>query len=225
MNAKEAAARVAVGLVKDGMALGLGTGTTAAYAVEALGERIKNEGLKIRGISTSESTTRQAIAMGITLTDFSADPELDMTIDGADEVDVNGCLIKGGGGALLREKIVASASHDMVVICDSSKMKQALGAHPLPVAVIPFGIETTLHQLSKICANLALRRSGSGMPIITDDGLYLIDMQFSSITNPLEMESRIRSVVGVAEVGLFVGIASRAVVGYDDGHTEIIVYK
>ena len=225
MNAKEAAARAAVGLVKDGMALGLGTGTTAAYAVEALGERIKNEGLKIRGISTSESTTRQAIAMGITLTDFSADPELDMTIDGADEVDGSGCLIKGGGGALLREKIVASASHEMVVICDSSKMKQTLGAHALPVAVIPFGIETTLHQLSKICGNLALRRSGSGMPVITDDGLYLIDMQFTSIPSPSEMESRIRQVVGVVEVGLFVGIASRAVVGYDDGHTEIIVYK
>jgi ribose 5-phosphate isomerase A len=222
MDAKEAAARKAVEYVQDGMTLGLGTGSTAAYVIQAIGERVQREELKVRGVPTSVRSREMAAALGIPLADLS-DPdlgELDLTIDGADEVDRQFCLIKGGGGALLREKIVASAGRELIIVCDSSKIKPTLGAFPLPVAVAPFGHLATLRRLQTVTREVTLRVQADGTPYVTDDGLYIYDLHMQLISDPPALERRLKKIVGVVEVGLFVELATRVVVGYEDGHTE-----
>jgi ribose 5-phosphate isomerase A len=221
MVAKEVAARRAVSYVKDGMTLGIGTGTTSAYAIQAIGERIRQEGLKLRAVPTSMRSRDMALQLGIPLVDLSDQGirELDLTIDGADEVDAKLCLIKGGGGALVREKIVASAGRELIIICDESKCKPVLGAFPLPIAVVPFGHEVTHRRLQEVTPEVLLRRMADGSPFITDDGLLIYDMHLHAIPDPGAMEQRLKRIVGVAEVGLFVGMATRVVVGYEDGHT------
>jgi ribose 5-phosphate isomerase A len=223
MDAKEAAARRAVEYVRSGMTLGLGTGSTTTYAIQALGERIRREGLQVRGVPTSDRTRELAETLQIPLTDFSTGSELDLTIDGADEVDPALNLIKGGGGALVREKLVASASRELIIICDDSKLKPVLGTFPLPVAVIPFAWETTRQRLLRLCPHITRRETGEapGKPFVTDDGLYILDLHLGSIPDVPALAREIKQTVGVAEVGLFVGLASRVVVGYEDGHTEI----
>ena len=221
VDGKEAAARQAVTLIEYGMVIGLGTGTTSAYMLQALGERIAQEGLRVRGVPTSVGSREMADQYHIPLVDLSDVVTIDMTIDGADEVDGALHLIKGGGGALVREKIVAAASRTFVVICDDSKIKPFLGAHPLPVAVVPFGVESTRQKLRRFTETVVLRPSADAKtPFVTDDGLYILDMHLGTIRDVPALEASLRSVVGVVEVGLFVQMASRVIVGYADGHTK-----
>ena len=222
MEPKDAAARKAVQYVQPNTIIGIGTGTTSAYAIRALGERVQREGLKIVAVPTSEQSRALAEQLGIPLADLSEVGTLDLTFDGADEVDADLNLIKGGGGALMREKIVASASRELVIIVDDSKVKPKLGAFPLPIAVVPFGHEATHRRLLEFTPNVALRmdKTDPSQPFITDDHLYIYDMQMGHIDDPPSLEIAIRRIVGVAEVGLFIKMTSRLVIGYADGHTE-----
>ncbi len=221
MDGKEAAARRAVQEIESGMVVGLGTGSTATFAIRAIGERIQKEGLAVRGLPTSQRSEALARVVGIPLLDFSQVTELDLTIDGADEVDNAFNLIKGGGGALVQEKIVAAASRKMVIICDSSKVKSTLGAFPLPIAIVRFGWHSTLRKLEGFGHEVSLRRLPDGSPFVSDDGLYIADMHCGTIPNPPDYVARIKRIVGVAEVGLFVGLATAVVIGKDDGTTEV----
>jgi ribose 5-phosphate isomerase A len=219
---KRAAGRAAAQLIEDGMTVGLGTGSTASCFIEALAERIKNENLRIRGVPTSIAAERLARKLGIPVFPLSQSTCPDLTIDGADETDARLNLIKGGGAALVQEKLVAASSGAMVVIADESKLVATLGAFPLPVAIIPFGWETTLNRIKKAFprVNAALRLDPEGVPLITDDGLHILDLPFGpTITNPAALQAQLRATVGVAEVGLFVDIASRVIIGRADGTT------
>ncbi len=218
MNAKAVAAKRAVQLVEDGMAIGLGSGSTAVYAIQYIGERIRSEGIQVVGVPTSSGTNALAEAEGIPLVDITCMGRIDLTIDGADEVDARLNLIKGGGGALVREKIVASASKQVVIICDDSKMHTTLGKYPLPVAVVPFAWHATRERLQELCPLVSLRmQPGSDAAFETDDGNLILDMHMDTIPNPEILEARIRSLVGVVDVGLFVNLASRVMVGFADG--------
>ncbi|MBC8102022.1 MAG: ribose-5-phosphate isomerase RpiA [Cytophagales bacterium] len=219
---KAAAGRAAARLVEDGMTVGLGTGSTASCFVEALAARVREEGLTIRGVPTSQAAERLARQSGIPLFPLTETTRPDLTIDGADEADSFLNLIKGGGGALVREKLVAASSGAMIVVADESKLVATLGAFPLPVAIIPTGWETTRARIEKVFPQVpvTLRLAPGGSPTITDDGLHLLDLHFGpTITDPERLQAQLRAVVGVAEVGLFVGIASRMIVGRPDGTT------
>jgi ribose 5-phosphate isomerase A len=206
---KRAAAESAVELVEEGMVVGLGTGSTATFAIEALGRR-HQEGLQFIGIPTSERTAAMAKAANIPLTSFREHREIDLTIDGADEVERGTLnLIKGLGGALLREKIVAAASRRVAIVVDGSKVVDRLGARtPIPVEVVAFGLEVTLAALESIGAMARLRQSATGEPFITDSGNRILDCSFGPIVDPARLEERIRRVVGVVESGLFIGRAN-----------------
>lgn len=217
--AKKAAAVAAAQLVETGMVVGIGTGSTAKFFTEALAHRVQTEGLVLRGVPTSRQSRALAEEWGLPIVTLTASTHPDITVDGADEFDPALNLIKGGGGALVQEKLVAVSSREMIVIADESKAVATLGAFPLPVAVVSFGWETTKERLIQrfgVEATLRQNRDGHG-PFVTDDGLYVIDLRFGSITDPAELESRIRGVTGVADVGLFVGVASRVLVGAEDG--------
>jgi len=205
---KRAAAEEAVKLVEDGMVVGLGTGSTATFAIEALARRHR-EGLRFLGIPTSERTAAQAKAAGIPLTSFAEHRQIDLTIDGADEVERGTLnLIKGLGGALLREKIVAAASRHLAIIVDGSKLVDRLGTHAsVPVEVVAFGLEATRATLEVLGASAQLRLSAAGEPFVTDSGNRIIDCRFAPIADPARLEERIRRVVGVVESGLFIGRA------------------
>jgi ribose 5-phosphate isomerase A len=224
-EAKRLAAMRAVDLVTTGTRLGLGTGTTAALFVELLGARVA-EGLDVLCVPTSERTRTQAELHGIPLSTLDATPELDLTVDGADEFDRSLRLIKGGGGAHLREKIVAMASRRMVVIADSSKLVATLGRFPLPVEVNVFGLETTRRMIRSAaeatgCAGeIRLRNTPSGHPFVTDNGHFLLDCFFGAIPDPEALASRLCAVPGVVEHGLFIGIAA-AVISAGEGRIEI----
>jgi ribose 5-phosphate isomerase A len=206
---KTAAANSAAALVKDGMLVGLGSGTTAALAVDALGRRVR-EGLRIVGIPTSESTAAQARALGIPLSNVTGTTEIELTIDGADEVEEGSLsLIKGHGGALLREKIVASVSKRMIIVVDDSKIVQRLAAKfPVPVEVVQFGWQATARQLSKLGATPTLRRNSDGQPYISDGGNYILDCAFDPSVSPDLLAQNLDHVIGVVEHGLFIGFAS-----------------
>jgi ribose 5-phosphate isomerase A len=218
-DGKRTAARRAVAEVQDGMRLGLGTGTTATFVIDELGRRVREEGLRITGVPSSERTAEQARAAGIPLVELTASPPLDLTIDGADEVDPHGDLIKGGGGALLREKLVAVASRQVLIVCDDRKRRPFLGAFPLPVVVVPFGWQSTQGRLERFGHPISLRMQGAA-PFVTDDGLSILDVACERIDDPAALEREIRSVTGVVEVGLFVGLAHRVLFGFPDGHVE-----
>jgi ribose 5-phosphate isomerase A len=205
---KRAAAEAAVELVRDGMVVGLGTGSTAAFAVEALARRHR-QGLRFVGISTSERTAAQARAAGIPLSSFSKHRQIDLTIDGADEVERGTLnLIKGLGGALLREKIVASASRRLAIVVDGEKLVDQLGTRaPVPVEVVAFGLEPTLASLEALGAKARLRLSPAGTAFVTDSGNSIIDCNFGPIADPARLEDRIGRIVGVVESGLFIGRA------------------
>lgn len=219
---KEDAARAALDLVKDGMRLGLGTGSTAARFVDALGERVK-AGLKVICVPTSETTRLQAERLHIPLTTLDETPELDLTVDGADEIDRALRLVKGGGGAHLREKIVATASDSMVVIADDSKVVETLGAFPLPVEVVRFGLLATMRAIEAIAAEAGCRgtvvlRPGKGdAPFVTDQGNLIVDCSFGMIPEPEVLAFALKRVPGVVEHGLFLGLADLAIVAGEGG--------
>jgi ribose 5-phosphate isomerase A len=221
---KRAAALKALELVTDGMRLGLGTGSTAALFVAALGERVSG-GLRIVCVPTSEATRRQADELGIPLEELG-EAELDLTVDGADEIDGELNLIKGGGGALLREKIVAASSRRMIVIAEGAKRVKALGRFPLPVEVVPFGAPSTARRLLEAarragCDGEAVLRRKYGNPFVTDNGNLIYDCHFGAINEPRRLAEALSQLAGVVEHGLFIGLASAAIVGRPEG-TEVI---
>lgn len=209
---KELAGRAAAKLVRDGDVVGLGTGSTAYFAVVAIGERVK-AGLKIVGIPTSDATAELARKLGIPLTTLDEHPEIDITIDGADEVDPHLNLIKGGGGALLREKIIATASKKMVVVADSAKIVKALGKFPLPVEIIPFARTVLKKRITSLGASCKLRMKSNGSVFVTDEGHHILDCSFGKISKPGETARVLSEMPGVVEHGLFIGIAKLAMIG------------
>jgi ribose 5-phosphate isomerase A len=214
---KRAAAVRAVAEVEDGMVLGLGTGSTAAFAIEALAARIE-KGLRIVAIPTSEKTAVLARRLGVSLTSFAEHRHIDMAIDGADQVERGTLnLVKGLGGALLREKIVASASRRFIIVVDEAKLVDRLAVStPLPVEIVRFGWQTVLDRLTGIGCVPRLRVVGD-KPFITDGGNYIADCAIEEITDPVALEARLSAIVGVVESGLFVNLASRVVVGRPAG--------
>ena len=217
-NNKQRAAAAAAELITDGMILGLGTGTTASYLVQILGERVR-QGLRIQGVPTSEATRQLAIAEGVPLTTLEEQPVLDLCLDGADEVDPDLNLIKGGGGALLREKIVASAARQRIIMVDVSKCVDCLGDFPLAVEVIPFGWEVTRRQLEQFGGVPTLRQR-EGKPFVTDQGHYIIDCAVSQIEDAPRLNHQLNQLPGVVENGLFVDMTDRLIIGSPDGITE-----
>lgn len=216
------AAERALEFVEPGMKLGLGTGSTAAKFVDLLGAKVK-AGLDVIGVPTSEATRAQAAALGIRLTTLEDDPLLDLTIDGADEIDDELRLIKGGGGALLREKIVAAASERMIVIADATKRVPVLGAYPLPVEVVRFGIAATRNMIEMLAADVGctghirLRMGLDGQPFVTDGGNYIFDCAFGRIEDADALDEALRRIPGVVEHGLFLDMADAAVIAGADG--------
>jgi ribose 5-phosphate isomerase A len=216
---KREAAVAAAKLVENDMVVGLGTGSTAAFMVAELGRRVAEEKLRFIGIPTSERTAEQARSLGIRLTTLAEHPEIDLTIDGADEVERGTLfLIKGHGGALLREKIVASASKRMAVIADKTKIVKQLGStFSVPVEVVPFGWQATERKLKALGANPALRPATDGKPYVTDGGHYILDCAFGPIAHPRKVARQLDEVVGVVEHGLFLGYAQQVFVGGSGG--------
>jgi ribose 5-phosphate isomerase A len=217
---KEAAGRAAAELVRDGDVVGLGTGSTAYFAVVALGERVK-AGLKITSIPTSLQTADLARAAGIPLTTLDEHPEIDITIDGADEIDSKLNLIKGGGGALLREKVVASASRKMVVVADSGKIVAVLGKFPLPVEIISFARAVIENKIVSLGGSPKLRTRPDGSPYLTDNGNQILDCSFGKIADPAELARELSGIPGIVEHGLFIGLATVALVGRGDRVEEL----
>lgn len=217
---KEAAGRAAAKLVRDGEIVGLGTGSTAYFAVVALGERVK-AGLKIIGIPTSVRTADLARAVGIPLTTLDEHPEIDITIDGADEVDPKLNLIKGGGGALTREKVIATASKKMVVVADSSKVVAVLGKFPLPVEVISFARTVVERKIMALGGSPNLRLKPDGSPYLTDNGNEILDCNFGKIADPPALARELNGIPGVVEHGLFIGLAKLAIVGRGNSVGEL----
>jgi len=217
---KAAAARKSLEYVKDGMVVGLGTGSTATFAIHFLGEQVR-DGLKIRGIPTSRASAELAQSLGIPLTSFDEVDHTDVTIDGADEVAPGLALIKGGGGALLHEKIVAAASHRLVIVADEHKLVQRLGRFPLPVEVIPFAAGSVRRKLEALGANPVLRTGHDGSPFITDEGNYIFDCHYGEILDPPAVAQSLKSITGLVEHGLFLGLASVAIVAGPAGSRVI----
>ena len=221
MDTKRRAGARAVEFIDDGMAVGLGTGSTAYWMVESLGRRVR-AGLRVRCIPTSRRTEEQARSLGIPLVTFSEVGQLDLAIDGADEIGPGLALIKGGGGALLREKLVARASRRFIVIADASKRVETLGRFPLPVEVAPFAWEVTARRVAEATsAEPQLRRDERGEVYLTDNGNYILDCRCLEIRDPERTERELKLLTGVVECGLFVGMADLAVVATDDA-VEII---
>ncbi len=212
---KKNAAKEASLIVKDGQTIGLGTGSTVNYLIEALSKRKDNEKFSIKAVPTSNSTAEYARRFDLELTTLLENPELDIAIDGADQADPNLNLIKGLGGALTREKIVASASRQFVIIIDESKMTEKLGKDQvLPVEVIPFSIPTVTRRLEKLGGKPILRMvKGDNYPYVTDNGNQILDVDFGPISNPKEFETKIKMIPGVVEHGLFIGMADALYVG------------
>jgi ribose 5-phosphate isomerase A len=222
MNAKQLAAEKAVSFLEDGMTVGLGTGSTAYWAIEKIGEKVKKEKWKIRAIATSIRSEEQARSIGIPIVSFAEIGTIDVTIDGADEVDEHLHLIKGGGGALLREKIVATNSKQMIVVADESKKVKTLGKFPLPVEVALFGWQRTFEKL-KLLGCDPKRRMNQAEAYLTDNGNYIVDCAFGKIENPAALHEQINAITGVVDNGLFIHIASKLVLGFENGETQVIL--
>lgn len=221
--AKINAAAAAVALVEDGMTLGLGTGSSAAHFVRMLGQRAQ-QGLRVRGVPTSEATAHLATEVGVPLLDIDKVSTLDLAVDGADEFDPQFQLIKGGGAALLREKIVAGAARHFVVIADESKRVARLGAFPLPVEVTPFGWPLTAAKIYQVLrdaqcagAEVSLREAGPRQPVVTDGGNYILDCRCQAIPHVRELAERLKRITGVVDHGLFIDMARTIIIGRADG--------
>jgi ribose 5-phosphate isomerase A len=219
---KRQAAERAIAMIEDGMTLGLGTGSTAAHFVDLLGARVK-DGLRVDCVPTSEATRAHAGRLGISLIDLERRPFLDLTVDGADEIDPELRLIKGRGGALLCEKIVATASERMVVIADHVKRVSTLGASPLPVEAVRFGIASTRNMIEVLAADagcrgeIKVRLRDDGQPFVTDSGNFIVDCAFGRIDDPEALDEALKLIPGVVENGLFLGLADAAIVAGPDG--------
>ena len=226
-KAKFVAAKKACDYVESGMRVGLGSGSTAAWLVKCLGDLVREDGLKIKGVPTSTRTAALAREVGFEVISLDEAKWLDVTIDGADEYDANLNLIKGGGGSLLQEKIVATASDQMVVIADIGKQVETLGAFPLPIEVIPFGWQTTkalveesLISMDVLGRNSTLRLNGD-TPFVTDEGNFILDLHLNRIANGRQLSLVLNQMPGVVENGLFIDICDAVVIGYGDGKVEV----
>ncbi len=220
---KREAAAAALTLVENNMRLGLGTGSTAKHFVELLAERVQ-QGLRVICVPTSEVTAAQALSLGVPLTTLDETPELDLTVDGADEIDPALNLIKGGGAALLREKIVAAASKRMVVIADEGKKVARLGRFPLPIEVNLFGLVATKRMVEAVCGEVqvTLRRKADGTPLITDGGHVILDAHMGGIENAMTLDDALRRIPGVVEHGLFIGLCERAYLASPNGVAVLV---
>jgi ribose 5-phosphate isomerase A len=219
---KEEAGIAACNFIKDGMKIGLGTGSTVRYTVIEIGRRISEDGLNVVGVPTSEATRELALEVGIPLVTLSESGGLDLVIDGADEFNDDFSLIKGGGGALTREKIVAQSSKSMIVVADDRKQVETLGEFDLPVEVLPFEWERTRDRISSICPGEVTLRGGSE-PFVTDNDGYILDCSFGpSISEPKSLEMKILSIAGVVEVGLFVDICDAVILASNGGVSTLI---
>lgn len=218
MNEKQIAAESAAKLVKNGMVIGLGSGSTAEIAIRILGDKVKN-GLQIIGVPTSLKSDQMARGLGIRLATLEVYPELDLTIDGADEVELGSLnLIKGRGGALLREKIVASSSRQLIIIVDESKIVDRLGSHgEVPVEIVSFGWESTARRLENLGWKPVLRAEVGGLPFVTDGGHYILDCSFEKGTSIQARAAQLHETVGVVEHGMFLGMATEAHIGSPTG--------
>lgn len=222
-DVRRRAGEAALAEVEPGMKLGLGSGRTAEHFVRALGARVR-AGLKVVGVPTSEQTAKLAAAEGVPLTTLDAEPALDLAIDGADEIDPELRLIKGGGGALLREKIVASAARRMIVVADRGKLVKTLGAFPLPIEVVAFGLGATRRAIDKAAGRLGLSgtltlRQAGGRPFVTDSGNHIVDASFGLMPDPDRLAAALKEITGVVEHGLFIRLASSAIIA-DGGVIE-----
>jgi ribose 5-phosphate isomerase A len=228
-RAKQAAADTAAAIVEDGMLVGLGSGTTLRRFVRSLGLRV-GQGLKITGVPTSESTRALAMEVGIPVADLNDVGELDLVLDGADEIDPQGQMIKGGGGNLLWEKIVATAGRRFVAVIDETKPVANLGKFPLPVEVVPFGWRSTERQIRGLLVEsgflepVMTLRGGEASPFITDSGHYILDSALGEIPHPEPLAIALDRIAGVVENGLFIDIARSAILGRPDGTVETITY-
>lgn len=220
VNSKQIAGEKACEYIQDGMIVGLGTGSTAYYMIQKLGDRVA-EGLNVTGVVTSKATEELARERNIPLMDLNDVTEIDLTIDGADEVDAEFCGIKGGGGALLFEKLVAHASKKSIWVVGEDKVVATLGTFPLPVEVVPFGYKQVLRQLEYRGYQPLLRHHEDGSIYLTDSQNYILDLQMSEITNPKELNAWLNNLPGVVENGLFLNYASTLVIGFSDGSVEV----
>lgn len=230
MDLKKLAGEQAANMVESGMKVGLGTGSTAYWAVMRLGERVR-EGLDIVGVPTSEATKQLALQLGIPLKELAALEPLDVTIDGADEINPDLNLVKGGGGALFREKMVAAASRKLIVVADESKLVDKLGAFKIPVEVVPYGWESTARRVEAAGCNPKLRpakaaadgsAAGAASPYVTDNGNYILDCDFGLIDDPERLEARLNAILGVVETGLFIGMAEKAIIAGQSGVRTLV---
>lgn len=221
MDMKKNAAEKAVEYIQDGMKVGLGTGSTAYWAIVRIGERVK-EGLNIEAVATSNASEKLAVEHGITLTPIQHIGRLDVTIDGADELDSQLRLIKGGGGALLREKITAYHSDRLLIVADESKSVISLGNFPLPVEIVPFAREWTFSALERLGCRAHFRIGESGNLYETDNGNYIVDCEFGIINSPEQLQQQLRGIPGVVEHGLFIGMADQAFIGRSDGSVDVL---
>jgi len=216
---KRVAGEYAVGFVQPGFVTGIGTGSTVYYFIHALAEKVK-QGLDITAVVTSRKSGELSKQLGITVTDLNDVDTIDITIDGADEVDKQLQLIKGGGGALLQEKMVAAASRKMIVIADGNKIADQLGRFPLPVEVIPYGWKQTQKHIGKLGCRKIILREKDGKPFITDHGHYILDCHFEKIEQASLLSQQLNSIPGVVENGLFIDMASAVIIGKEDGTTQ-----
>jgi ribose 5-phosphate isomerase A len=221
---KQAAARASMNYVQDGNIVGLGSGSTATCAIHLLAERVR-DGLNIRGIPSSRKTAELASSLGIPLATLDEFPEIDVTIDGADEIDPQLQLIKGGGGAFLREKIVASASRRLVIIADSTKMVPLLGRAPLPVEAVCFAQALVKKKIEDLGATITVRRDPSGKPSLTDEGHHVLDCHFGKIPDPAALSRNLNDIPGLVEHGLFVNMADIVLIGDDSGVEELHAHR
>ncbi len=220
--AKKAAGYAAVEHVTNGMTIGLGTGSTVHYFIERLAQ-LCVEGLRIKAVSTSEASQKHAQSLAIPLVDINSITSVDLTVDGADEIDSNHRMIKGGGGALLREKLVALMSENVIIIIDENKLVTDLGKFPLPVEIVSFAYQTTQKRLENKGYQGILRKQKDGSPFVTDQGNFIIDIKLGApCNNPEEHHQKIKQVSGVVETGFFFGLAKNVIVGYADGHTNMM---
>lgn len=221
-TAKQQAGEYAATLIENGMTIGIGTGSTVYFFIQALAKKIQ-QGLNIKGVPTSAQTAQLATSLHIPLTDLNDVAALDLTVDGADEIDPSLNLIKGGGGALLQEKIVAAASRNNIIIADESKLVQQLGKFPLPVEVITFAWKQTQHHIQQLgCNNITLRKKDDQV-FITDHGHYILDCYFEKINEVQLLHQQLNNIPGVVENGLFLHMASKAIIAYNDGSVKEIV--
>ncbi|MDP4149576.1 MAG: ribose-5-phosphate isomerase RpiA [Bacteroidota bacterium] len=220
-NIKKIAADKAMSHIQDGMILGLGTGSTAYWAIRGVGELVK-QGLQVRAVATSLQSEGLAREMNIPIVSFSDIDHIDLTIDGADEVDKELNLIKGGGGALLREKIVAAATHTYIIIVDETKLVDCLGKFPLPVEVVPFGWEMTQRKLISLGCTARRRMAEDNSIFLTDNNHYIIDCFFGRIPDPGSLDEAVNNIIGVMDNGLFVNMTDFVIAGFSDGSTKVI---